>query len=402
MLIKGKEKRGEKESDMNTKNIGRFMAEVFSDFRMKGKIALIVDENRHLSTYPSVYNTAKLLSQYGYDVDLFLPNDMKVDYNIENVNIIKFRKKIGLLYALIPKIKQYNLVISYHTLGFIISSILCKITRVPYAYFCLEIIGFDQKKSLKSKLIKYIEIFLNKGASFTVVQDENRKKLIKKIHKLNQNLIFCIPNSYIGTFRNSSKYLRDKFNIPNEKIIVLYSGAIEFWAIDDNFIKAVGQWDKRYVLVLHGFSRDNYLEKIKPLIKEINMTETKIYISSNILNVDEYMKLIASADIGLVWYKRDLPINVSTIGLSSGKFSAFLRCGVPIIVPSYLQDLYKFVNNYKIGTVVKSEYEIESRIVNVIKNYDMYRDNAFKFYSEYLDFEEKFKKVFIARNIEIR
>ena len=144
-MIKRKEKRGEKESDMNTKNIGRIMAEVFSDLGMKGKIALIVDEKRHLSTYPSVYNTAKLLSQYGYYVDLFLPNDMEVDYNIESVNIIKFRKKIGLLYALIPKIKQYNLVISYHTLGFIISSILCKITRVPYAYFCLEIIGFDQK-----------------------------------------------------------------------------------------------------------------------------------------------------------------------------------------------------------------------------------------------------------------
>ena len=54
------------------------------------KVALILNENRPLSTYPSVFNTAHILSKKGWKVSLFVPENMIVDYELKNVKIIKF------------------------------------------------------------------------------------------------------------------------------------------------------------------------------------------------------------------------------------------------------------------------------------------------------------------------
>jgi hypothetical protein len=274
--------------------------------------------------------------------------------------------------------------------------------RTPYGYFCLEILCFDQIEDVNWKIIKRLEIFFNKRANFTIVQDKSRKELIKKTHGLEDSSIFCIPNSYIGSFNERSEYLRNKFNISKDKKIILYSGSLNSWAIDEKLILSVNEWYENYVLILHGYSTDYYLDSVlTPLIEEINSKEKKIYLSLNLVDETEYMRLISSADIGLAWYKKELPENLSTIGLSSGKFSAYMRCGIPIIIPTYLEDLRKLVEEYKIGVSVSSEYNIKDGISNIVNDYDYYKSDIRKFYNDYLDFEKKFIEVFSSNSIHI-
>jgi hypothetical protein len=364
---------------------------------MKYRIALILNGDRPLSTYPSVFNTAYLLNEFGYEISLFLPVGVEVDCYIENIEIVRFKRTspafIGILRSLHNKIKQYDLLIVFHEHELIAAGLINLIYKTPYIYFCLEIIGFDQINTIKSKIRKYLEIIFNKRALFTIVQDDHRKSMIQKMHRLNENTIFCVPNSYIGIKKRKTNYLRTKFNIPMEKVIILYAGGIESWALDSALIEAVDEWDDNYVLILHGWSRDNYLNKLRPLIEKVNRSKQRIFISNNSVNEKEYLELVSSADIGLVWYKKNIPENVKNIGLSSGKFSAFLRCGLPIIVPSYLEGIKEFIERYHFGMMAEDEFAIKDIIPCIVKEYFTYRNNAFNFYLKYLDFEKYFLPV---------
>ncbi len=342
---------------------------------MNCKIALILNGDRPLSTYPSVYNTANLLTQNGYAVTLFFPADMKVDYEVKDIEILKFKRTkpvlIGIFRALLGHARKYALLISFQAEELIASGLVNIIYKIPFVYFSLEIVDFDQIKTIKDKIKKYFEIFFNKRASFTVIQDEIRKRLIKQVNSLDESHLFCIPNSYIGTLKGKTTYLRDKYKISSDKIIILYAGGIEAWAIDRTLIESVCEWDNKYILVLHGWSRDGYLQTLNSYIDKINTPKKKIYISLGILNEEEYGELVTSADIGLVWYKIELPNNVAKMGLSSGKLASFLRCGLPVIVPSYLEGLNEMIPKYQFGILANSESEIKNAAVSIMENYQV-------------------------------
>jgi hypothetical protein len=95
---------------------------------MLGKIALIVNENRELSTYPSVINSMYLFLKSGYEIDLIVPESMNIDCDIKSATIIRYNyegifpvKTINGLRGIIHQLlsKKYNLILSYHAYGLI-------------------------------------------------------------------------------------------------------------------------------------------------------------------------------------------------------------------------------------------------------------------------------------------
>ncbi|HMK48969.1 MAG TPA: hypothetical protein VK435_02860, partial [Thermodesulfovibrionales bacterium] len=288
---------------------------------------------------------------------------------------------------------RYDLLIPYLQNELIAAGILGIARRIPFIYFSLEIVDADRTKDLIGRVKKSLEISLNKRAVFTVVQDETRKDLIANLHNIDRDHIFKVPNSYVGSKPERSHYLRERFGIPDNKKVVLYAGAIEAWALDEQIIKAVEGWGDDFVLIMHGFSRDDYVQELKPLIKEVNLHGPKLILSLDVLNEEEYFNLVASADIGLVWYKKDLPDNVTNIGLSSGKLAAFLRCGLPVVIPSHLKGIREYAEGSGFGVAVSDESEIELALDMIANNYASYRENAFRFFSDYLDYENCFRAI---------
>ncbi|OGT06724.1 MAG: hypothetical protein A2103_01160 [Gammaproteobacteria bacterium GWF2_41_13] len=364
---------------------------------MSYKIALILNGDRSLSSFPSACNAGRLLSKNGYEVTFFLPIDMKIDCVVECAEFVRFRRTrpafMGIFKVLVTHARRYDLLIAFDSAELISSGLIGVIYKIPFVFFSLEIIGSDQIKTIKGRIIKYIEIFFSKKAAFIIVQDEVRKKLIKNTYEIYDNRIFCLPNSYIGIIKKTTNYLRDKFNIPNNKVIVLYAGGIESWAIDRSLIDAVCEWGDEYVLVLHGWSRCGYLHELKPLIDKVNYSKERIYLSLDMLNEEEYGACVSSANIGLAWYKKDLSENVAKIGLSSGKCASFLRCGLPVIVPSYLEGIGELVSKYQFGISADNEFKIKDAVALIMKNYQTYRDNAFNFCLNFLDYEKGFNDV---------
>ncbi|MEI8349052.1 MAG: glycosyltransferase [Candidatus Omnitrophota bacterium] len=366
-------------------------------------IALVLNGEKPLSTYPSVCNTARLMAENGYDITLFIREDMKVDCTFKNIKIIKFKKTFPSVYGLFKILtcyaKEFDLLIPFHPEELIAVGLASFICRVPFIYFCLEIIDFDEIKTFKARIRKHFEVLFNKNAVATIVQDDVRKELIKKVNKIDNANIFCVPNSYIGVVKDKSDYLRRKYNIEKEKTVILYAGALERWAIDVSLIEGIRQCNENCVFVLHGWSYDGFLGTLKPLISTCNESSKKIYLSLDVVGEEEYSQLVSSADIGLVWYRRDFSNNVSKVGLSSGKFASFLRCGVPIIIPVYLEELKSLINKYNIGSMVENEFGIKKGIESILINYSSCRENAFKFSSQHLDFSKNFNCILKWLNI---
>ena len=80
--------------------------------------------------------------------------------------------------------------------------------------------------------------------------------------------------------------------------------------------------------------------------------------------------LVASADIGLVFYLDDNE-NDRLISHASGQLSHFTMLGVPVIT-SYTPSLERLVNKYNCGIVVKSVNDIYAAARQIMKNYEKY------------------------------
>lgn len=363
-------------------------------------IALTMCWERNLLTFPSIMNLISSLSENEYYVDLFLPNSAIPEERFsKSLHLIPYSGKIDLLNKLLrmAKSRGYRVLISFYADDFIIASLIGMVHKIPVIYHNLEVFGDDEIKSINYKIKKILEIYFHKKVASTVIQDENRLNLLCKTNKVSPDNIIILPNSYIGEHKDKGVYLRNKFNISDNKTILLYVGGIEKWALDENLFKAVEKWPDNLVLALHGWSSDGFLQSLKPLIEK---SSGKIFVNNSILCEEEYCELVSSADIGLVWYKNKLTQNVSNIGLSSGKLAQFLRCGIPVVVPEYLNDLKEIITRYHCGEIAENEDDIHLCAQKIINNYEYYRTNAFDYFRNYLDYSIHFKN-FLERLHEI-
>ena len=81
-------------------------------------------------------------------------------------------------------------------------------------------------------------------------------------------------------------------------------------------------------------------------------------------------KLVASADIGLVFYLDDNE-NDALISHASGQLSHFAMLGVPVVA-SYTPSLERLMKKYEFGILVNSVEEIYPAAEKIMRNYDRY------------------------------
>lgn len=359
------------------------------------RIALIYAAIRPISTYPAFVNSILLLQERGYKVDIYLDKRMDVDIALSDVDIFWLKGVVWQLFFFLRQLprKKYDRIIFYGDKELITGGFVCLLLRQPYIYFAMEIRDYDELKTVADLVRKKLEIFFNKRSFLTVIQDETRKTVIQALHGLDPDRFSIVPNAFMRVNSRKQNLVRERFGISADKVIVLYSGALQRWALDEELIKAAASWSDRFVLVLHGFKIDDFFETLRQKAMEVNSRVSgRIYISTDVLPEKEYLDFVGSADIGLAWYKRNPLNNVKTIGKSSGKFSAFMACGVPVVVPSYLDALKGFVDSYHCGLAVGREDQIREALDHMAERIKEYENNARFFYEQELNFEKSFKE----------
>lgn len=379
--------------------------------KQEKRIAIIHAEGV-IDTVPCLMSAIAMLSESGYHIDIFILKENKYllpKFSHKNVNVFSFEPPISgkmlnrwpvllpiWVWAIIKitKLHKYNYLLGVDPLGIVASAILGRIKAIPIIYLSLEIYVSNEIRRKRDKLLKLLEIKISQKAFFTIVQDKSRALLLQTENAIHRDKIQLLPNSSIGKATlYSSRLLRDKFGITNNKKIILCAGTIAKWTMAMELATSTDDWPDDWVLVLHSrnnLNNDEYTKKIKEIKK------TNIVLSDTPLPYSEIGELMASADIGVALYQptdwHTSGTNLSTMGLSSGKISQYLKYGIPVITSDF-PDLKELITRYSCGVCIRSPEEIKKAISTIINDISTYRMNAVKCYEEEFEFSVPFNKI---------
>ena len=377
-------------------------------------IGIVLECDRPLSTFPSICNSVELLEKSEFSVSLFILDSMNVDIRLSGTQVSRFKRLrllgwrqlswLGSVVSIFLTLCRHgrNLHFLWATQGteLIAVALYCFVKRIPYAHFCLEIDAKANRRPFRIGIYRSVTSLAVRGATFVVVQDEVRREMFRSAYHAHNARFFLVPNSYVGSRNERTDFLRSKYGFDRADTVVLYAGGIERWALSEKFFSGLAHWPKELKLVLHGWSRDGFLEQMQAHINTANGDGANVFVSSDFLSEEQYSHMVSSADVGIVWYRSDVGDNVLKIGLSSGKLAMFLRCGIPVVVPDYVEGLNEYVEKFGFGELAHDEQLIPTAVQSIRANREVYSQKASAFFSSHLDFEKCFAPVLEAMRIE--
>lgn len=284
----------------------------------------------------------------------------------------------------------HDLILGIDSAGVIKGYQYAKRFGVPLVYLSFEIFFRDELLSDAEIEEKRRECIASQFASLVIIQDRWRAQLLAAENGLSLEKIEYLPVSPRGSQEiRKSNYLRRRFNLSAKQTIVLHSGSFAGWTYADELLESVATWPKDFTLIVHTRYKpsqtDRYIQKIQ------HAKLPNVFLSTEPLPTAEYEQLVASADIGLVLYKPVPPSpytqkNIQTMGLSSGKFSFYMKYGIPVI--SIGQQSYaQLLADYAFGEDLDSFGELLAALNRLRSNYKHHRAEAQRLFSEKLDFD---------------
>jgi glycosyltransferase involved in cell wall biosynthesis len=400
---------------------------------MKMRVA-IVHPWPNLGAVPSLYGAAVLLSKHGYLVDIFTSVSSKFatpTFNDDRITLrfsspIAFidlaqrhqslRSRVVALVRSPYRIVQmwrwflqnvlevwrlhrrnpYRCVIGVDPEGLWQGNYLAGFIRVPLIYYSLELLLSHELSGNGQKRLKKRELSLSRKASFVIIQDEERARLLAQDNRIPIKNFAMVPNSPLGAGgRRPSYYWHQRFALSSDQRVVLYTGTIAQWTGMEEIVSSVRFWPENWVLVVH--SRSNAESSV--LVRKLRELAVlgRAFFSLQPVTRQEYDILVDGADIGIAFYvsTRDSTYtgqNVQSLGLSSGKIADYLRAGLPVIV-NQAGSISELLQRERCGIAVENGQEIGRAIAEIAQQYREYSERACQVFENYLDFGRGFQDV---------
>ena len=185
--------------------------------------------------------------------------------------------------------------------------------------------------------MKKLEMNYSKLVNIVIIQDEKREKLLKSVNNFSDNTDFHrIPVSPLKMEITETDYdIHKELNIPEDKLIVIYSGSLQNWSGLNEIISLFPKkWNNDFWLIIHTHQKLNEDSDLKIEINQLNINRQNITIHEKpFYRFEEYFEFLSKCDIGIATYfPNNLDIfagkNLEAIGLSSGKFSSYMMLGI--------------------------------------------------------------------------
>lgn len=312
---------------------------------------------------------------------------------------LRRKKKRSTLDGLVRGLHQehpFSILIGVDPEGLIEAEAWGRELGVPYAYWSLEILVAGELTSPHFNRLKRREVRANRGAAFTIVQDADRGRLLGSENDIESRNMLLVPNAAAGPARRiKSHFAHGLLDIPDDSRLVLCAGTLADWCMTEEIVRAAATWPDGTVLIVHSrfdAEADPYVAHIVAVADS-----ERVRLSRTTLDASDYRALVDSADVGLALYRprrnqRYLQANLLTVGLSSGKVSAYLQAGLPVIV-NRLRGLADLVDSYGCGLIVDAPEDIGTALDAISTRYDQYSRAALKCFSDELRFEPHFAAV---------
>jgi glycosyltransferase involved in cell wall biosynthesis len=233
-----------------------------------------------------------------------------------------------------------------------------------------------------------VEVRSINNASFIISLDEERARLLAEDNDIQLNRFVIMPVCADGPrFEKRSIYLKEKFNLPEGKIILLYAGFLSKWAFCEELAQSALHWDDNWVLILHshGYHDPGYLKCLKKYVGK------KVLLSLDPVPYEDLPALLSSADIGIALYK-NIGKNFHLIDSASGKLAHYLQAGLPVIVNDF-PGIRSVIERYNCGLSVKGIEGVPGAADRIMNNYIAMHNNAFRCYEDNYVFSKHFSRV---------
>lgn len=221
--------------------------------------------------------------------------------------------------------------------------------RVPELYYSLEATPLREEDSRTYQLLNVIEtLYVRWAKPLVIAQSAARADLVQPRRERQ----ILIPVTSDGAAFPRSRFLREHLGLAPEQRILLIAGGLGPDQMTFEILRQAPHWDPRFVLVLHAAS-GRYTPELLAAARDPALSG-RVRLTELQLSIEEAERLVyASADLGLVFY-RDIGFNHRNTAYSSGKLAAFLRAGVPVIVPDF-DEFRAALARFRFGAAVPVE-----------------------------------------------
>lgn len=371
------------------------------------KIAIVFPSG-HLTSTPCIPSLAILLAQKGIQVDVYTIENktttkkgfFSIFEGMENLKLYVYPIKSKSFWENIPLLmlgfsswwllkslgKRYDFIIAAGVRALFMVGVYSLFTRYKYIYLSLELYIKKEMDSIKGKAFKFLEGLFNRRVLFSIIQDEQRAKILQRENKVKSKDILIFPNSSLPLAKDRENKSASSLSISDKlqgKRVVLYAGSIfARWAMTKELIAEAVNWPDDWVLLIH--SRAN-LSEIKGFMpEERNGENSKVVFSTEPLNEDDYETLVKSSYVGIALYDGKISENIYYLGYSSGKIAQYLKCSKPVIV-NRLPLLKELIESYKCGITINKLEEIKDALIEIASNYESFSQNALMAYNRSLN-----------------
>lgn len=323
----------------------------------------------HDSRVTNLYNS---LVEDGYDVTVISFNWFSEEITNEKKYIVhEISRKQGSLFFYLSFILKLFFSISktkahiyfaedIYTLPLIV--FWGKLRKAKIFYNSREIyafIGGLRNRPILQKFITSIEKYFIQKVDLVLTTGEMDTEFLKNFYHLNNVItVRNIPLYQSPTFNFD---FRKKYNIPNEKKILLYQGIL----IDGRGIAIVIRALQKiqnavFILLGDGSEKVKYIN----LAKKLNVND-KVFFAGSI-SQNELINYTSSADIGLALIEN---ISISYYHALPNKLFEYIMAKVPVISCN-LPQMKNIVEKYKVGKVInlENENEVVQTIQEMINN----------------------------------
>ncbi|KAF0152795.1 MAG: glycosyl transferase group 1 [Ignavibacteria bacterium] len=337
------------------------------------KICLVFLGNPFLDS--RITNLSNSLHQDGYSVSVIgfdwfslKENFIEKDFKVFRI----FKPKLSLLFYL-----QYNFILlkeliktdariyfaeDFYTLPLV--TFFAKLKSAKVFYNSREIyayIGGLHSKPYLQKLITEIERFFIKKVDLVMTTGELDSEFLEKFYSLQKTSV--IRNIPLYQKPTEKFEFRKKYNIADDKLILLYQGIIIPGRGIEKIIRALSQIPNVvFVLLGNGEQKENYFK----LAQEIKVEDRVVFAGA--FNQKELINYTSAADVGLSLIEN---ISISYYHALPNKLFEYIMAELPVI-SSNLPQMKRIVETYKVGEVINPESRQE--LIDVVNKWTANRE----------------------------
>jgi len=262
--------------------------------------------------------------------------------------------------------------------------------RHKIVYYNMELLDGNPVNTVfgNTLMLKALEYRLMPYIHTAVLPSPTRSEFFQNINNFPPKKIKILPVAAMGNPSiKKAGYFRKKFSIPDDHVIILYSGNFVSWFQCVEIIDAMNSCRGGCSLIMHTWSQSSLSTGyFQNMVKHAH--GLPVFFSTDYISPDNLTDALSSADIGLAFYNA-IDENCSEILYSSNKIGEYLKAGLAVITSDF-RSLSNFVHRHRIGLAVPVS-NLSTAIEKISDQLDQYKANALECYSNYYRFELHFE-----------